>query len=154
MTRFAVNVCPPAPAARIEAAVAELDLMLGALPPVARRLTPLLFALLNQGARLYPRCRFRSFRGASDSAARAYLDALLAGRGAGRGVVGRGVVGRGAVSGLAERLKSLVAMCYYELPEVQQEIGYRPGPYIEAVARRRLDRHGVDIKAREHQWTD
>ncbi len=30
-------------------------------------------------------------------------------------------------------------MCYYELPEVQREIGYDPAPYIAAVSRRRLE---------------
>jgi hypothetical protein len=40
-------------------------------------------------------------------------------------------------------------MCYYELPEVQREIGYDPAPYIAAVSRRRLESYGPDIRAGE-----
>ena len=40
-------------------------------------------------------------------------------------------------------------MCYYELPEVQREIGYDPGPYIAAVSRRRLESYGPQIRAGE-----
>ena len=47
------------------------------------------------------------------------------------------------------RLKSVLVMCYYELPEVQREIGYDPAPYIAAVSRRRLDSYGPDIRAGE-----
>jgi len=43
----------------------------------------------------------------------------------------------------------MVAMCYYELPEVKEEIGYRPGPYIAAVSRRRLESYGPEIRAGE-----
>jgi hypothetical protein len=38
-------------------------------------------------------------------------------------------------------------MCYYELPEVQREIGYDPAPYIAAVSRRRLASYGAQIRA-------
>src|SRR6267378_2012035 len=47
------------------------------------------------------------------------------------------------------RLKSVITMCYYELPEVQREIGYDPAPYIAAVSRRRLESYGPDIRAGE-----
>ena len=40
-------------------------------------------------------------------------------------------------------------MCYYELPEVQREIGYDPVPYIAAVSRRRLEAYRADIRAGE-----
>ncbi len=40
-------------------------------------------------------------------------------------------------------------MCYYELPEVQREIGYDPAPYIAAVSRRRLNSYGPQIRAGE-----
>ena len=40
-------------------------------------------------------------------------------------------------------------MCYYELPEVQREIGYDPVPYIAAVSRRRLESYGPQIRAGE-----
>jgi hypothetical protein len=48
-----------------------------------------------------------------------------------------------------QRLRGLVAMCYYELPTVQREIGYDPGPNIAAVSRRRLESYGPEIEAGE-----
>jgi hypothetical protein len=50
---------------------------------------------------------------------------------------------------MIRRLKSVVTMCYYELPEVQREIGYDPAPYIAAVSRRRLESYGPQIRAAE-----
>src|SRR5258707_585243 len=50
---------------------------------------------------------------------------------------------------LIRRLKSVITMCYYELPEVQREIGYDPAPYIAAGSRRRLESYGPDIRAGE-----
>jgi hypothetical protein len=50
---------------------------------------------------------------------------------------------------LIRRLKSVITMCYYELPEVQREIGYDPAPYIATVSRRRLESYGPDIRAGE-----
>ena len=46
---------------------------------------------------------------------------------------------------LIRRLKSVLVMCYYELPEVQREIGYDPEPFIAAVSRRRRDRYGAEL---------
>jgi hypothetical protein len=50
---------------------------------------------------------------------------------------------------MTQRLKGVVTMCYYDLPEVQREIGYDPGPYIAAVSRRRLLAYGPQIRAGE-----
>jgi hypothetical protein len=50
---------------------------------------------------------------------------------------------------VARRLKGLIVMCYYELPEVKGEIGYHPDPYIAAVSQRRLARYGAQIRAGE-----
>ena len=50
---------------------------------------------------------------------------------------------------LAQLLKGLVTLCYYELPQAQAEIGYSPVPYIAAVAQRRLATYGEDIRRSE-----
>ena len=115
--------------------LAELELMLGALAPAARKSLIAAVLTLDQGARLYPRARGRRFSRLGDQAAEAYLQALLA---------------RGGLAGqLVQRLRGLVTMCYYELPAVQREIGYQPGPYIAAVSRRRLESYGPQIAAGE-----
>ena len=107
--------------------------MLGSLPPAARKALAAALVLLDQGARLYPPSRGRRFARLDDRVAGAYIRALLA---------------RHDVAGeMIRRLKSVVTMCYYELPEVQREIGYEPAPYIAAVSRRRLESYGPQIRA-------
>jgi choline dehydrogenase-like flavoprotein len=116
---------------RTDRVLAEFELMLGALAPSARRGLGAALVGLDLGARMYPRARGRRFSALDDAAAEAYLAALLA-RGGGLGQ-------------LVQRLCGLVAMCYYELAAVQREIGYQPGPFIAAVARRRLESYGAEI---------
>jgi hypothetical protein len=142
VTRFAELVCPPGVRAdgRAERVLAEFDLLLRALRPAARRMLSAAFVVFDQGGRLYPPGHGRRFARMDDRVADGYLRAVLE-RGDG-------------IAALAERLKGLIVMCYYELPDVQREIGYRPGPYIAAVTRRRLERYGADIRAREAGGTD
>ena len=109
--------------------------MLGVLRPGARRALAAAFLAVDQGARLYPAARGRRFARLEDQVADAYLSALL-GRGDG-------------LAALVQRLVSLVVMCYYALPDVQAEIGYQPDPYIAAVARRRMESYGAEIRAAE-----
>jgi hypothetical protein len=133
LVRFTEVVCPPgAPAERV---LAEFELLLGALRPAARRALRAAFAAFDQGARLYPAARGRRFARLDDQTADAYL---------------RKVLDRGdGIAALAERLKGLIAMCYYELPEAKAQIGYDPDPYIATVSRRRLERYGAQIRAAE-----
>jgi len=135
--RFAELVCPPEVRAgqRADRVLGELGLMLGSLPPVARKALAAALVLLDQGARLYPPSRGRRFARLGDEVAGPYVRAVLA--------------RRGPAAELIRRLKSVITMCYYELPEVQREIGYNPAPYIAAVSRRRLESYGPDIRAGE-----
>jgi len=130
-------VCPPEVRAgqRADRVLREFGLMLGSLPAGARKALATALAALDQGARLYPPSRGRRFTQLDDRVARAYVGALLAGRGPAGEVV--------------RRLKSVVIMCYYELPEVQREIGYDPAPYVAAVSRRRLASYGPQIRSGE-----
>jgi hypothetical protein len=130
-------VCPPEVRVdqRTDRVLREFGLMLGSLPPAARKALAAALVILDQGARLYPPSRGRRFARLDDLVAGAYLRALLARPGVAAEVV--------------RRLKSVVTMCYYELPEVQREIGYDPAPYIAAVSRRRLESYGPQIRAGE-----
>jgi hypothetical protein len=135
--RFAEVACPPEVRAggRADRVLREFGLLLGALPPAARKALAVALALLDQGARLYPPSRGRRFARLDDQVADAYVRAVLA----------RG----GPAAELIWRLRSAITVCYYELPEVQREIGYDPAPYVAAVSRRRLDSYGRDIRAGE-----
>jgi len=135
--RFAVVVCPPGMREhhRTDRVVAEFELILGALAPGARKALTAGIITLDEGARLYPPARGRRFSRLDDRTAEAYVRALL--------------TGRSIAADLVQRLKSVVVMCYYELPAVQREIGYDPAPYIAAVSRRRLQTYGPQIEAGE-----
>ena len=139
--RFAEVVCPPEVRAgrRADRVLHEFGLMLDSLPPGARTALAAALVLLDQGARLYPPSRGRRFARLDDRVAGAYVRALLARRDPAAEVI--------------RRLKSVVTMCYYELPEVQREIGYDPAPYIAAVSRRRLESYGAQIRAAEDAVT-
>jgi hypothetical protein len=107
--------------------------MLASLSPAARKALAAALVLLDQGARLYPPSRGRRFARLDDRVAEAYIRALLA--------------RHNVAAEMTRRLKSVVTMCYYELPEVQREIDYQPAPYIAAVSRRRLESYGPQIRA-------
>jgi hypothetical protein len=130
-------VCPPEVRAsgRADRVLREFGLTLSSLPPAARRALATALAVLDQAARLYPPARGRRFARLDDPVARAYVAALLA--------------RRDPVGGVVRRLKSVVVMSYYELPEVQREIGYDPAPYIAEVSRRRLQSYGPQIRRAE-----
>jgi len=136
VVRFAEIVCPPQVRAGglTDKLLAEFELLLGALPPGVR--SPALAGLVafDQGARLYPAARGRRFVHLGDDAADAYYRAVVARPGAGPAL---------------QRIKGLVVMCYYELPEVKEQLGYRPDAYIAAVSRRRLESYGAQIRAGE-----
>ncbi len=129
--------CPPEVRAgrRADHVLHEFGLLLGALPPAARKALAVALLLLDQGARLYPPSRGRRFARLDDQVAGAYIRVVLT----------RG----GPAAELIWRLRSAIAVCYYELPEVQREIGYDPAPYVAAVSRRRLESYGQEIRAGE-----
>ena len=69
--RFAELVCPPEVRVgqRADRVLGELGLMLGSLPPVARKALAAALVLLDQGARLYPPSRGRRFARLGDEVA-------------------------------------------------------------------------------------
>jgi hypothetical protein len=109
--------------------------MLASVQPAARHALSAALIVFDCAARLNPRARGRRFIRLGDQAADRYVRTLLA--------------RSGGLSSAVRRLKGLIVMCYYELPEVKEEIGYRPDPYIAAVSRRRLARYGAQIQAGE-----
>lgn len=115
--------------------VGEFELMLGSVQPTARHVLSAALIAFDRAAWLYPHTRGRRFVRLGDRAADRYVRALLA--------------RSGGLGGVVRRLKGLFVMCYYELPEVKEEIGYRPDPYIAAVSRRRLARYGAQIQVGE-----
>ena len=138
VARFAEIACPPGVRAQhlLPGLLGEFESLLAALPAWMRRSVLAGLMAFDQGARLYPRARGRRFTRLADADAEAYLRAVLASR-------------RDGLATAAQRIKGLVVLCYYELPEVKEQLGYRPDAYIAAVSRRRLASYGAQIAAGE-----
>jgi hypothetical protein len=136
--RFAEVACPPEVrtgdlTGRL---LAEFESTLQVLPPAVRWSVRGGLVAFDQGARLYPRARGRRFAHLADGAAEAYFRAVLARK-------------RGGLGAALQRIKGLVVYCYYELPEVKDQLGYYPDAYIAAVSQRRLASYGPQIRAAE-----
>ena len=138
VVRVAEVVCPPEirTGDLVADLLAEFELLLGALPAGLRWLIRGWLVAFDQGARVYPRARGRRFVRLPDAEADAYLRAVLARR-------------RSGLAASLHRIKGLIIMCYYELPEVKEQLGYRPDAYIAEVSRRRLSTYGAQIHAGE-----
>ena len=115
ITRFAGVVCPPELRAtrRVRPLLAEFSLYLAALPPHLRLGILAAFVLFDQGARFYPQASGRRFVDLDTARADAYFRYMAHSSGARNRT-------------LAQLLKGLVTLCYYELPQAQAEIGYDP----------------------------
>ena len=136
--RFAEVACPPElrTGDLTDRLLAEFESLLGVVPSGVRWSVRGGLMAFDQGARLYPRARGRRFVHLADADAEAYFRAVLARRGGGLGAA-------------LQRIKGLVVFCYYELPEVKDQLGYRPDAYIAAVSQRRLASYGPQIRAGE-----
>ena len=136
--RFTEVACPPEVRAGglRDKLLVEFEAMLQVLPSGVGWSVRGGLAAFDQGARLYPRARGRRFVHLADADAEAYFRAVLARR-------------RGGLGPALQRIKGLVVCCYYELPEVKEQLGYRPDDYIAAVSRRRLASYGPQIRAGE-----
>ena len=134
--RFAEVVCPPQvrTGGLAGQVLAEFESLLDVVPPAVRSSARAGLVAFDRGARLYPPARGRRFVHLADDVADAYYRSVLARRGAGLAL---------------QRVKGLVVMCYYELPEVKEQLGYRPDAYIAAVSQRRLKSYGAQIRAGE-----
>ena len=136
--RFAEVACPPEVRAGNlrDKLLAEFESTLQVVPPGVRWSVRSGLVAFDQGARVYPRAHGRRFVHLADDAAEAYFRAVLARKGGGLGTA-------------LQRIKGMVVFCYYELPEVKDQLGYRPDAYIAAVSQRRLASYGPQIRAGE-----
>jgi hypothetical protein len=128
--RIADLTCTPAPEVR-PALLRDVGLHLACLPVPARRAIPPALWVFDRAARLRHGRRFTRL---DDARADAYLRRVLYARG-------------GPVATLVRLVKSVVVLCYYELPEVRESLGYRPDAYVAQVAARRIALYGNEIRA-------
>lgn len=127
-------VCPDG-AQRLDltaALVDHVELSLRSFPSVVRRALLLGMRTYDLSAAAWPRARGRTASHLAPDGARAWFDLwwrspLLPQR------------------ELAVTLKRLLALAYYEMPAVQDELDYRPQAWIDTVARRRLEVYQDDV---------
>ena len=128
-------ICPPEAHALAGAIVAHLALTLGASPPLVRASFAAGLVAYDLGA--LP-LHGRRARHLSPEAAERYY-ALWE----------RGPTPVHAQ--LARAINQLMSLSCYEQPEMMERVGYRPGPWIEEVRRRRLTVHRDDVRRQEAQ---
>jgi choline dehydrogenase-like flavoprotein len=135
VARFAEVACPPGIAAdgMTGALTAEFQALLFALPAETRAVLTGALVAFDQGARLSPRSRGRRFTRLAAPDAEAYF----------RNVLARD----GAIGSAVRTIKRLIVFCYYELPQVKDQLGYQPDTYMASVARRRLTTYGAQLAA-------
>jgi choline dehydrogenase-like flavoprotein len=131
-------VCPPGLRARHLRGplLSEFTLYVGALPRHLRLGVLAAFVLFDQRARLYPPARGRRFVKLTPARADAYFRYMA-----------RSPNPRERA--LAQLLKGLITLCYYELAPAEADIDYHPAPYIAAVAQRRQAVYGEAIRRAE-----
>ena len=133
LVHFAGVVCPPEihTLGLVGDTVHELTQHLFAMPTHLRLGLFASFAAFDQGARLWPKARGRRFVDLDPTRAEAYFLAVAHAAGPQRKV--------------AQIMKGLATLAYYELPQVKEALAYHPDAYIAQVAKRRLDSYAADI---------
>jgi len=128
-------ICPPEYAQFGSEIVANFELTIGASPMVLRKGVNAGFAAYDLGA--LPRYRRRAHKLSGDDAERYYQSWE-------HGITPLHVQ-------FARALNQLLSLGCYDVPEVADAIGYRPGPWIEEVTRKRLTVFADDVRKQELQ---
>ncbi len=128
-------ICPPEAAACADAIVDHMALTLGAAPALLRKGFGAGLATYDLGALPRYRKRARSLTGA---AAERYFEAWQHGF-------------TPLQRQLAAALNQLMSLSCYEMPEMAERVGYRVGPWIEEVTKKRLSVFKDDVRKQEAQ---
>jgi hypothetical protein len=128
-------VCPPEAAPLGDAIVEHMALTLSASPKLLQRGFAVGIHAYDLGALPRYRMRARSLRG--DDAERYFASWE-------RGPTPLQVQ-------LARGINQLMSMSCYEQPAMMERLGYRPGPWIEEVTRRRFTVYRDDVQRQEAQ---
>lgn len=128
-------ICPPEAHALADAIVDHMALTIGASPPLLRR--ALAAGLLTYDLGALPLYRRRAQRLTGDAAER-YFSSWE------HGITPLHVQ-------FARAVNQLMSLSCYEQPAILERLGYRPGPWIEEVTRKRLTVYRDDVRRQEAQ---
>jgi len=128
-------ICPPEAHALADDIVGHMALTFGASPPLVRRALAAGLAAYDLGA--LPLHRRRARHLAPEAAERYYASWE-------HGPTPLHVQ-------FARALNQLMSLSCYEQPAMMERVGYRPGPWIDEVRRKRLTVHAADVRRQEAQ---
>ncbi len=128
-------ICPPQFVHLADPIVANFELTIGASPMLLRKGVNAGFATYDLGA--LPRYRKRAHKLSGDDAERYFASWE-------HGITPLHVQ-------FARALNQLLSLGCYEVPEVMETIGYRVGPWIAEVTKKRLTVYAADVRAQEIQ---
>lgn len=126
-------ICPPEAHGLADAIVEHMALTLGASPALVRRAFGAGLAAYDLGA--LPRFRRRA-RALPPDAAERYFASWEHGP-------------TPLQVQLARALNQLMSLSCYEQPEMMERVGFRPGPWIDEVRRKRLTVYAADVRRQE-----
>lgn len=126
-------ICPPEAEPLADAIVDHMLLGVTAMPPLVQKALAAGITTYDLGALPFHRKRARALRG---EAAERYYESWL-----------HGVTP--VHHQFAKLVKQLMSMSCYEQPALLERIGYRVGPWIEEVSKKRLAVFKDDIKKQE-----
>ncbi len=128
-------ICPPEAAPLADAIVDHMGLTIGALPLLVSRGLAAGLHTYDLGA--LPRY-FKRAQALSPEKAEAYYASWE------HGITPLHVQ-------FAKALNQLMSLACYEQPEMMERVGYRPGPWIEQVTKKRLTVFADDVKKQDAQ---
>ncbi|HEY1551641.1 MAG TPA: hypothetical protein VGG28_27630 [Kofleriaceae bacterium] len=135
LTSLVPVICPPEAHALADAIVDHLALTFDATPALLQKILPAGFVAYDVGALPRFRKRARSLRG---DAAERYFASWE------HGITPMHVQ-------FARAINQLMSLACYEQPAMMERVGYRVGPWIEKVTKKRLSVYAADVAAQEAQ---
>ncbi len=135
LTSLVPVICPPEAIPLADAIVEHLALTFGATPGLLQRILPTGFVAYDLGA--LPRYGRRARALSAANAARYYARWE-------RGPTPMHVQ-------FARAINQLMSLACYEQPEMMERVGYRVGPWIAEVTKKRLTVYADDVRAQELQ---
>jgi hypothetical protein len=135
LTSLVPVICPPEAAPLADAIVAHMALTFAATPALLHAILPMGLLAYDLGA--LPRFRTRARALAPEQAERYYARWE-------RGPTPLHVQ-------FARAINQLMSLACYEQPEMMERVGYRAGPWIEQVTKKRLTVYADDVRAQQAQ---
>ena len=135
LTSLVPVICPPEAHSLADAIVDHMALTFGATPALLQKIVPTGFVAYDLGALPRFRKRARALRGSDAERYYARWE---------HGITPMHVQ-------FARAINQLMSLACYEQPAMMERVGYRVGPWIEHVTKKRLSVYAADVAAQAAQ---